>query len=148
MSREGNGGGWAAFAATVFAIVGISNGIQGLGALFKKEYFSGTDLLYGNLQFWAWAWLIIGVLQIVAAYLLIDRARSGRSLGIVLAAGSAVVAFVSIGAYPLWSIVVLAMDLLIVFGLTTHPEAFGEGSSYAPGAAGSDPRSAEPPVIR
>ena len=132
----------------MFAIVGISNGIQGLGALFHKEYFAESSMLYQNLQFWAWVWFIVGVLQIVAAYLLLDNARSGRTLGIVLAAGSAIVAFISMGGYPQWSIAVLAMDLLIVFGLAAHPEAYGEGSSYGPGALGSEPRSAEPPMMR
>jgi hypothetical protein len=148
MSRDNGGGGWGTFAAVVFSIVGIANGIQGLTALFKKEYFSESNLLFQNLQFWAWVWLIVGVLQIIAAYLLLDNARSGRTLGIVLAAGSAIVSFISMGAYPLWSIAVLTMDLLIVYGLAAHPSGYIEGSSHGPGGAGSEPRSAEPPMMR
>jgi len=127
------GGGWASFAAVVFAIVGISNAIQGLGALFKKEYYSEASLLYSNLQFWAWAWLIVGFVQIIASSLLVGRARSGRILGIVLAGGSAVLSFLTIGAYPAWGLAVLAMDLMIVYGLTVHPDAYGEADIIGPG---------------
>ena len=147
MARRG-GGGWANFAAVVFAIVGISNGIQGLGALFKKEYFSEASLLYSNLQFWAWAWLIVGFLQIIASSMLVGRSRGGRTLGIVLAGGSAVVAFFSIGAYPVWGLAVLAMDLMIVFGLTVHPDAYGDTDVSGPGPLDRGASLTGPPMPR
>ena len=55
--------GWYDFAGAMFGIAGAFNAIQGLSAVMKKEYFAGGTLLYDNLQFWGWAWLIIGVVQ-------------------------------------------------------------------------------------
>ncbi len=66
--------------------------------IMKKEYFAGGTLVYDNLQFWGWAWLIVGVVQVIAAMMLL--AGQGRVLGIILAALSAVISFTSIGAYP------------------------------------------------
>ncbi len=146
MSERRRGGGWADFAAVVFAIVGIANGIQGLAALFKKEYFSESSLLYSNLRFWAIVWIVVGCLQLLAASMLVGRARGGRTLGIVLASVSALVAFVSIGAHSTWGLIVLAMDVLIIYGLTAHPEAFGEGAgSVGPGGLAGSQRSDMPP---
>jgi hypothetical protein len=140
MSERRPGGGWADFAAVVFAIVGFANAIQGLTALFKKEYFLESGLVYSNLRFWAVVWLTVGFLQMATASLLVGRASSGRTLGIVLAAGSAVVAFLSLGGNTAWSLAVLAMDLLIVYGLTTHPEAFTPGGEIGPGGLSGSQR--------
>jgi hypothetical protein len=102
MGERARGGGWADFAAVVFVIVGFSNAVSGLTGLFKREYFSESGLVYENVGFWAVVWLIIGLCQIGAASLLIGRRPAGRVMGIVIASGSAVVAFLSIGAYPSW----------------------------------------------
>jgi hypothetical protein len=136
MSERRPGGGWADFAAVVFAIVGFANLIQGLTALFKKEHFVESGLAYSNLRFWAIVWLIVGFLQMGAASLLVGRASSGRILGIVLASGSAVVAFFSLGGHTTWSLAILAMDLLIVYGLTAHPDAFVAGGEVSLGPGG------------
>ena len=119
--------GWYDFAGAMFGIAGAFNAIQGLSAIMKKEYFAGGSAVYDNLQFWGWAWLIIGVVQIGAAIMLFSG--QGRMLGIVLAALSAVVSFTSLGAYPVWGIIVIAMDVLIIHGLTAHPSVEGYSSS-------------------
>jgi hypothetical protein len=148
MSERGRprGGGWADFAAAVFVIVGISNGFQGLSALFKKEHFIESGLVYENLRFWAFVWLGVGIAQLVAAGMLVGRQRAGRTLGIVLASGSAVVAFMSLGAHTPWSLAVLAMDLLIVYGLTAHPAAY-TGAATDPGWTSVADRPPLPPSV-
>jgi hypothetical protein len=133
--------GWYDFAGAMFGIAGAFNGIQGLSAIMKKEYFAGGSPVYDNLQFWGWAWLIIGVVQIAAAIMLFSG--QGRMLGIVLAALSAVVSFTSLGAYPVWGIIVIAMDVLIIHGLT-HPTVMGSSSSGTGGAP--RPEIAPPPM--
>jgi hypothetical protein len=117
-SRRSAGRGWYDFAAVLFAIAGIWNGLAGLSAIFKKEYFSEQSLLYQNLQVWGWVWLIMGLLQLGAAAALV--AGGGRGMGIALAAVSCVIQFASIGAYPLWSILVIALDIVVIYGLTAH----------------------------
>jgi hypothetical protein len=135
-------GGWYDLAGAMFGIAGAFNSIQGLSAVIKNEYFAGGTLVYDNLQFWGWVWLIIGVLQVIAALMLL--AGQGRVLGIILAALSAVISFASIGAYPLWSILVITLDVLIIHGLTVHPDV--ERSSTSLG--GAPPRGSVPPPMR
>jgi hypothetical protein len=118
MERRGGGRGWYDFAGAMFGIAGAFNAIQGLSAIFKKEIFAEEAMVYQNLQFWGWVWLIVGILQIAGAIMLFSG--QGRVLGIVLAAVSAVVSFTSLGAHPVWAIIVIAIDVLIIHGLTLH----------------------------
>jgi hypothetical protein len=121
MAERSGGRGWYDFAGAMFGIAGFFNGIQGLSAIFKKEIFTEQSLVYQNLQFWGWVWLILGVVQIGAAISLF--AGGGRVLGIVLASLSAVVSFTSLGAHPTWAIIVIAIDILIIHGLTIRASA-------------------------
>jgi hypothetical protein len=148
MSRRKPGGGWADFAAVILAIAGFLNALQGLSALFKREYFSEQGLVYQNIGVWAVVWLVVGISQIGTASLLVGRERSGRILGIVFASASAVISFFSMGAYPVWHLTVLALDVLIIFGLTTHPEAFEEPSEdVGPDYAQRYERPISPPFV-
>lgn len=118
MERRGGGRGWYDFAGAMFGIAGAFNAIQGLSAIMKKEVFAEDSLVYGDLQLWGWVWLIVGVLQIAAAIMLFSG--QGRVLAIVLAAVSAVASFSSLGAFPVAAVVIIAIDVLIIHGLTTH----------------------------
>jgi hypothetical protein len=126
-SRKPKAPGVVTFAAVLFTIAGFFHGIEGLGAIFKKEYFDEAALLYSNLQVWGWASLILGILQISAAYLIIGRASAGRTLGIVVASISAIATFFSIEAHPLGGVLLIALDVLIIYGLTVHADAFVPG---------------------
>ena len=124
---EKRGTGIITFAAVILSLAGFFNGIHGLAAIFKKEYFHESSLLYENLQLWGWVWLILGVLQISAAYMLFGRSSGGRILAIVLAGVSAVIAFASMGAHPTGSILIIAMDVLVIYGLTVRADMFTPG---------------------
>ena len=126
-SRKPKAPGIVTFSAVLFTVAGFFHGIEGLGAIFKKEYFHESSLLFENLQVWGWASLILGVLQISAAYLLLGRATSGRTLGIVVASVSAIATFFSIEAHPLGGVIIIAVDVLIIHGLTVHADAFVPG---------------------
>lgn len=124
---EKRGTGIITFAAVMLSLAGFFNGIHGLAAIMKKEYFVQGSLLYENLQVWGWIWLVLGVLQVSAAYMLLGRASGGRMLAIFLAGVSAVIAFASMGAHPTGSILVIAMDVLVIYGLTVRGDMFVAG---------------------
>jgi len=144
MAERRSDRGWYDFAGALFGIVGAFNAIQGLSAIMKKEYFAGGALVYDNLQFWGWAWLIVGVVQIGAAIMLFSG--QGRMLGIILASLSAVVSFTSLGAYPAWGIIVIALDVLIIHGLTAHPTVMGASTSGI--GQGAPRQDMAPPALR
>jgi hypothetical protein len=118
--RTRGGRGWYDFAGAMLGLAGLFNGIEGLGAIFRKEHFAESALLYQNLAFWGWVWLLLGVVQVGTGIALFDG--RGRVMGMVLAGLSAVVAFISLDAAPLWSVIVIAADVLVIHGLARNPD--------------------------
>ena len=68
----------------------------------------------------SWSWIGIGALQLLAAVMIFGRVGLGRWLGILLASLSALAWMLAIGAYPLWGIIVLTADALVIYGLAAH----------------------------
>jgi hypothetical protein len=57
---------------------------------------------------------------VLTAILLLGGNRLGVWIGIVLALTHAMLAFLTIGAYPVWSLSAIAIDGLILYALTVH----------------------------
>jgi hypothetical protein len=123
-SRGGSSGqGWAAFAATMVLIAGVFNFIYGLAAIVDDNYFVAGDLLFGDLSLWGWIHLILGVLQVLTATMIFAARELGALLGITFAGFSAIAALLAIGAYPLWSVIILVVDGLIIYALTVYGDS-------------------------
>jgi hypothetical protein len=118
------GQGWAAFAATMVLIVGVFNTIYGLAAIIDDDYFVAGELLFGDLSLWGWIHLVLGVLQVITAALIFAGNDLGAVLGITFAGFNAVAALLAIGAYPVWSVIILVVDGLIIYSLTVYGDAF------------------------
>jgi hypothetical protein len=112
------------FSAVVILIVGSFNVIWGYGALDKKELFNESSLVYSNLSFWGWSFIVIGALQVLTAFLLFVRRVGGAILAGIGAAFSAVVAFLALFGNTEWSLAILALDILIVWAIFGHMEDF------------------------
>jgi hypothetical protein len=121
-AREGRG--WLTFAAVLFFAAGLANGLWGIAALANDNYFTVDELLFGDLSMWGVFYLALAALQFVVGYLILRRSPVGAVIGIGLALLHGLVALMSIGAYPLWTVIVLVLDGLIIYGLTVY--GFGE----------------------
>jgi hypothetical protein len=64
--------------------------------------------------------LIVGALQIAAAFSIWNGGKFGRWFGIACAGLNAIAALLSIPAYPFWSLTVFALDVLIIYGLAAY----------------------------
>jgi hypothetical protein len=122
--RETHGGGWLTFAGVMFLIAATFNAVYGVSALANDDYFAVDELLFGDLSLWGALYLGAAALQAAAAFLLFARSSIGAFLGILIAMVSATLALVSIGAYPIWSITIMFVDGLIIYGLSVY--GFGE----------------------
>ena len=116
--RDARGHGWLTFAVVMFLVAAAFNTVYGIAALANDEYFAADELLFGDLSMWGAFYLTIAALQVGAA--LAVWSRAGFGLGIALAMLNATVALLSIGAYPLWSITVMVVDALIIYGLAVY----------------------------
>jgi hypothetical protein len=115
------GAGWLVFAATVLGIAGIFNTIDGIMALSKSSFYvAGARFVFSDLRTWGWIVLILGILQILAAFAILGRAQWARWFGIVIAALGAIGQFAFMQAYPFWSVTIIAVCIFVVYGLAAY----------------------------
>lgn len=115
--------GWVVFAAIMMLIVGSYQVIVALVALFNSDYFLVSDRgMVVTLDFtgWGWAHLIMGCVVFAAGLGILAGQTWARVVGIVIAAVSAVANMAFLPAYPLWSLLIITLDVLIIFALSMH----------------------------
>ena len=117
------GSAWSQFAGIFLFIVGTFNAIDGVVALAQKSHFDQTGLVYHNLTAWGVAYLVIGIVQLLAGWLVLSHNAIGRVLGLIIVVISMAVSFLTFGAYPGWSLLTIAMDAIVIWGLTARWEA-------------------------
>jgi hypothetical protein len=115
--------GWATFAAVLFLVVGLFNVIDGIAAISKDRHFRADELLVANLTFWGVVLLIIGGLQLLTTFLIYRRSGAGQMLGVILAVFSMMAALLFLGAYPVWSIIIMVLDGVVIYALTVYGES-------------------------
>ncbi|CAH0251081.1 hypothetical protein [Microbacterium sp. Bi128] len=117
--------GWVRFAGVILIINGVFSGLQGLVALTGPDtyYLStpGTLFLF-DAKWWVWWNVALGVLLILTAVALFAGATWARVVGVVVAGFSAVVQLMLIPQQPWWSVIVIAMDVLIIYAIIAHGE--------------------------
>ena len=115
--------GWVVFGAVIAITMGAYEAITGLVAIFKDSYFLvPSTRLVVSVDYTAWGWvhLIIGVLSVAAGVALLQGRGWARVVVIGLAGLSALVNLGFINAYPIWSTIVIAFDVIVIYALTVH----------------------------
>jgi hypothetical protein len=115
------GGVW--FAGAILLMVGVFQAIEGLVALLKDElYVVRSDGLVVSADYTAWGWthLLIGILLVLVGVAVVLGQRWAQVTAMVLGALSAIVVFAFVPAYPLWSLTIIALDVLVIYALAAH----------------------------
>jgi hypothetical protein len=133
--------GWITFAGIVLIIVGAINVIYGLSALFRDEVLtvSGTGgVIVWDLTAWGWALLIFGIFQFLAGCALFGGAGWARWTAIVLAGLNAIANVGFITVQPIWTILIVALDITVIYQLAGRwvPAEAYDYSAYEPSAEG------------
>jgi hypothetical protein len=121
-----SGSGWIAFAGAYLIVAGGMNLIWGIVALSNKSAFHESGLVWSSLNTWGWIAVVTGGLQIIAGLMVLARTFAGQWLGGVLAVVGIFVSFFSIGAYPVWSVIALATNGLVLWAVTAHGDEFDD----------------------
>ena len=116
--------GWIAFAGVYLLVAGTMNAIWGLAALTDREVLLERELAWSNLTTWGWVSVGVAATQLAAGGLVLARRVVGRVLAVVIALAGLFVNFLSIGAYPLWSILALVANGLVLWAVTVYGDAF------------------------
>ncbi|MFF3783861.1 hypothetical protein [Streptomyces sp. NPDC001933] len=111
--------GWTAFAAVLMIFSGAMAIFEGIAAIARNNVFIATrDYVFRfNLTGWGWIHLALGIVIVIAGCALFTGAAWARVTGIVLAGLSALANFLWLPHYPLWSIVLIAIDVFIIWAL-------------------------------
>ncbi len=122
---EGGGAwaGWVMFAALMLVAAGAISAIQGLAALFKDEVYVVTDtglLVSTDWTTWGWWLLVWGALLILAGMGLFSGHGWARWTAIVIVFVNLIGQFAFFPAYPLWSMVTIALNVFVLFALTVR----------------------------
>jgi hypothetical protein len=123
LSESDDWSGWISFAGVMMLLLGTFQLIQGLVAIFSPTYYvvgSGGLVVSASYGAWGWVHLLLGVLIVAAGFGVMVGKTWARVTGIVLASLSAIVNLAFIGAYPLWGIVLIAVDIMVIYSLATH----------------------------
>ncbi len=113
------------FAGIMMAMSGIFSAISGLFALVKDDFYVALPNYIVEIDptTWGYIHLGLGILVAFAGFAVISGATWARVIGIILAVLSAIANFAFIPYYPLWSIVVIAIDVLVIWALAVHGRA-------------------------
>ena len=115
------GAGWVMFASIMLAIAGIWNVIQGILGIAEANIVGGEQaFVVSDVKLWGWVIMIIGVLQVLAAFALWGGSRLAQWYGIATAAVGAIGELLYAPAYPLWAICLFAIHILVIYGLAMY----------------------------
>ena len=117
------GVGWIVFAGVMMMLLGCFHAVQGLVALFDDQKFLVTDdglIVSADYTVWGWVHLIGGIIVALAGISLVTGRMWARVVGIIAASASALVNIAFLSAYPIWSAIMIALDILIIWALIVH----------------------------
>lgn len=114
--------GWAGFAGVMLIMIGAMDIIQGLVALFNDEFYVVTQewVFEFDLTAWGWIQLVLGVVLIASGIGIFSGHAAGRTVGVIVAGLAAIVNFSWLPYYPVWSVIVVAICVAVIWALTAH----------------------------
>jgi hypothetical protein len=123
----GQRGGAGAFAGAVLAgvlmiVTGLFSFLAGLAMILRAPFFvyHGGYLYVWSTHGWGWVELILGAVVVAAGACVLLGMVWARAVGVILATMSAVASFMSLPFYPIWSIILIAVNLFIIWALVAY----------------------------
>ena len=115
--------GWIAFAGLMMVLLGSFHAFQGFLALLDDGYYSVRDdglAVHVDYTAWGWVHLILGVVLALAGVSLLAGRMWARIVAVLAALGSALVNVAFLAALPVWSMIMIAFDVIIIWAVMVH----------------------------
>ena len=120
-ARQGEGYWMIVFAVALLVTVGIFNLIDGIAAIANSHVFiANAHYVVGDLRAWGWVVLILGTLQVIAAVAVLAGSQAARWFAVVVIGLNAISQMLFIPAYPFWSLLIIAVDVVALWGLCAY----------------------------
>jgi hypothetical protein len=115
------GRGWLTFAALMVSLAGIFNLIDGFVALSNARFYVvGSVYAWTDLRIWGGIALALGLVELVAGVAIMRGQPWARWFGIIAAGLNAIAQMAYIPAYPWWTLLIIALDLIVIYGLAAY----------------------------
>jgi hypothetical protein len=109
------------FAAILLLVIGCFNLIYGIAAVAQSHVFTAhAHYVFGDLRSWGWITLILGCLQLLAAAGVLAGNQAARWFAVAVIVLNAIDQMFFIPAYPFWSLLIIAMDVIALYGLCAY----------------------------
>jgi hypothetical protein len=120
--RSGGAVGFTVFAGVMMIMAGIWHAIIGFAGILENTFYvtSPNYVFEFDVTTWGWVHLILGIVVAFAGFGVFSGAAWARVVGVTLAALSMIATFAFIPFYPVWSIVIIAVDIGVIWALTAH----------------------------
>jgi hypothetical protein len=122
--EQGGVSGWVIFAGVVLLIDGVLDALWGLAAVLNNEVITvgGHGVVVWDITAWGWAHLIVGTLMALTGLGLLAGQGWARWFGILFVSINAIIQFGTFTVFPLWSMLIIALDVVILYQLTVRWE--------------------------
>jgi hypothetical protein len=129
MTQRTEPSGWAvgftAFAGVMMIMIGVFQAATGLVAVLNQDFYAVTEnyVFAFDVGTWGWIHLIFGILVFLAGFGVMSGQTWARTVAVILAVLSAIEAFLFIPYQPFWSIIIIALCVMVIWALTTQATA-------------------------
>jgi hypothetical protein len=126
--------GWIAFAGVMMMMLGAFHAIEGLVAIFQDSYFLvGQDDLVVHVDYtmWGWVHMLVGILVVSAGAAVLTGHMWARVIAVIVAFGSALLNIAFLSAYPIWSTIMIAVDVLVIWAVMVHGREMKDDPAYS-----------------
>ena len=118
---EGRGLGMVVFAGALLAMIGFFNLLDGIAAIAKSSFFIGSArYVVGDLRAWGWVMTIFGAVQLLAAAGVFMGNQLARWFAVAVVGLNAIGQMFFIPAYPFWSLLIIAADIVALWALCAY----------------------------
>jgi len=115
--------GWVVFAGVMLIMLGSFQIIQGLVALFDDGFYlvrSNGLVVDVDYNTWGWVHTGIGLIAVLAGLGLLAGNMAARIVGVAVAFLSAIVNLAFLSAYPVWSTIMITVDVIVIYAIIVH----------------------------
>ena len=118
---ERQGRGFMAFASVLLFVIGFFDVIYGAAAIGSSNVFvADAHYVIGDLRTWGWITLVLGVLQLLAAFGVLAGNQLARWFAVALIGLNAIEQMFATPGYPIWSLTIIALDVVALYGLCVY----------------------------
>jgi hypothetical protein len=120
-AKQGLAAGTTIAAGLLLATVGVLQFLEGIAAVAKDDIIiTGVNYTYNwNVTAWGWIHIVLGILVALTGFALMTGAGWARVIAIFIAAVSIIANFLWMPHYPLWSIAIIVLDVVVIWAVST-----------------------------